>query len=100
MYPTLVIIVCAVSKSLNESSLEEGGASLVFQVPRDSRRELGVPTELAETPAANIAQDSGKPGIPSDDTNDIMEAVKKTHPLTPALSSSTPPPGALLHGGE
>ena len=49
MYPTLVIIVCAVSKSLNESSLEEGGASVVFQVPRDSRRELGVPTELAET---------------------------------------------------
>ena len=71
MYPTLIIIICAVDKSLYERSIHDAQGqleSIRFNVPL-TRRRRGTLSELMSTTSAYPLEDN--PEAPSDVVEDI-----------------------------
>ena len=56
MYPTLIIIVCAANKSLNERSVEDHAQSrtIVFNAPGSQSGPHQTPSELSEDSVSSV----------------------------------------------
>ena len=59
MYPTLIIIVCAANKSLNERSVEDHAQSrtIVFDAPRSQPGPHGTPSEFSGDSVSSVRTD-------------------------------------------